>query len=302
MSRRSCRGVAVAVAVAVALLSGVSGCPARRREQKQPEPVRRLPISKVEAFDRTAPEERLPGVSDASLLALVRKRLAASPAIELLTASRAGAHQLKLEVGVAFRGEDEGEGEGGVRRVILGSARVHVPGTIEGVELQASSVSSLPRGDAQRDKAALERVVGQLVDDILYQAALAVAPEEKLAVALTEKDTTRLAAAVEIAAVRRARACVPALIKLLEHKDLRVSDRAIGALVAVGDPRAVKPLTRLADLRDTAHMAKVIDAISDLGGQEAKEYLEFVASGHEDADIRNLASEALERLKRREKK
>jgi hypothetical protein len=29
------------------------------------------------------------------------------------------------------------------------------------------------------------------------------------------------------------------------------------------------------------------------------DYLDFVASGHEDADIRSLASEALQRLKRR---
>ena len=285
--------------LALVLVLGIAGCPAKRPEEKKAEPARRLAIAKLEVIDRTAPEERLPGVSDASLLALVRGRLVASPVVELVTAPRAGAYQLRVEVGVAFRQEEEG---GEVRRVVLGSARAHVPGTSEAVELEASSVTPLPRGDRERDKAGVERVVGQLVEDLLFQASLAVAPEEKLAAALAEKDATRLAAAVEIAAVRRVRACVPHLIKLLRHKDLRVSDRAIGALVAVGDQRAVKPLTRLVDLRDTAHLAKVLDAIGDLGGQEARDYLEFVASGHEDADIRNLAAEALERLKRREKK
>jgi hypothetical protein len=284
--------------LALVLLVAIAGCPAKRDEKKKAEP-RRLAVARLDVIDRTAPEERLPGVSDASLLALVRGRLAASPAVELLAAPRSDAYQLKVEVGVAFRQPDEGEE---VRRVVLGSARAHVPGGSEAVELEASSVTPLPRGDRERDKAALERVVGQLVDDLLFQAALAVAPEEKLAAALTDKDAARLAAAVEIAAVRRARACVPALIKLLEHKDQRVSDRAIGALVAVGDQRAVKPLTRLVDRRDTAHLAKVLDAIGDLGGEEATDYLEFVASGHEDADIRNLAAEALARLKRREKK
>jgi HEAT repeat protein len=145
----------------------------------------------------------------------------------------------------------------------------------------------------------VRRVVVGLTDDVLYQARLVIGPPARLAQALRErKDTARLAAAVEIAGLRRAREAVPALIELLRHQDEQISDRAIGALVAIGDRAAVKPLTRLSSFQDTARMAKVLDAIGSLGGQEARDYLEFVSSGHEDADIRNLAAEALERMSR----
>jgi len=67
--------------------------------------------------------------------------------------------------------------------------------------------------------------------------------------------------------------------------------------VAIGDRRAVSALTRLTRFRNTEKMAKIIDGIGTLGGREAREYLELVASGHEDADIRNMAAEALARLR-----
>jgi hypothetical protein len=51
-------------------------------------------------------------------------------------------------------------------------------------------------------------------------------------------------------------------------------------------------------MRDTREMRKVLDAIAALGGQEAKDYLAFVAETHDDEEIRVMAAEALERLRK----
>jgi hypothetical protein len=278
------------------LIVALGGCPAKNPPPAAAAPPR-LAIQRIEARDLTEPAERVVGMDKDQVLAEVRRRLIASPWVKLVDVPERGSYVFKLEFGIAFREDDAGA----VTRVVLASARANVPSNLEGAELQASTVAPLPRGSAERDLAGMKKAIGQILDDMLYQAELAVAPEPTLVATLgVEKDLQRLAAAVEIVAVRRTRATVPPLIALLRHKDSRISDRAIGALMAIGDPRAIKPLTQLADLRDTEHMAKILDAIGTIGGQEAKDYLEFVSTGHEDADIRNIASEALERMKRKE--
>jgi hypothetical protein len=47
-------------------------------------------------------------------------------------------------------------------------------------------------------------------------------------------------------------------------------------------------------------MAKILDAVGQIGGDEARAYLDFVSSGHEVPEVRALARAALERLERRQ--
>jgi len=79
-----------------------------------------------------------------------------------------------------------------------------------------------------------------------------------------------------------------------------VRDAALGALIAMRDRRAVHELTQSRSLRDRREMRKIIEAISILGGQEADEYLSFVAATHDDDEIRAEAAAARARLQRRE--
>ena len=90
-----------------------------------------------------------------------------------------------------------------------------------------------------------------------------------------------------------------ALLHLLNDPDETTRDAALGALIALGDRRAVTELTRTRSLRDRREMSKIIEAISILGGQEADDYLSFIAGSHDDDDIRAEAAAARARLQRR---
>jgi hypothetical protein len=106
--------------------------------------------------------------------------------------------------------------------------------------------------------------------------------------------------AIRIAGERQLRDEVPTLLKLLGDDDESVRDAALGALIAMRDRRAVRELTQSRSLRDRREMRKIIEAISILGGQEADEYLSFVAATHDDDEIRGEAAAARARLQRRE--
>ena len=54
----------------------------------------------------------------------------------------------------------------------------------------------------------------------------------------------------------------------------------------------------IAAVPDHWHRRMVVEAVSAIGGDEAAEFLEYVATGHSDADLRNRAREGLERLGR----
>jgi len=105
---------------------------------------------------------------------------------------------------------------------------------------------------------------------------------------------------MRLAAERKEAAAVPSLVKRLKSDDHAVRDRAIGALAAIGDTRAVRPLTEVAKFNDLGDLPKVLDALATIGGPEARSYLEFVASGHDSSEMRDLAKEALVHLDRRQ--
>jgi hypothetical protein len=185
------------------------------------------------------------------------------------------------------------------------------------VEAKLSRIGAAPgeppivsRGGAARaieektDRAlALHVHVERLTDDVMKslaaQAKLHLGGSAELAAALAGNDPDLIEEATRVAAQKKDRAAVPALIAILSREDDAARDRALGALIEIGDRRAVKPITELSRFRDIEQMPKIIDAVASLGGDEAKAYLEFVASGHDDPEVRNLAKEALARLVRR---
>ncbi len=103
---------------------------------------------------------------------------------------------------------------------------------------------------------------------------------------------------LELVADRKLKGGFDRALALLEHKDAGVRAAALRALVALKDPRAVGRLAKMANFSNPEELRMVVEAVSAIGGDEAAEFLEYVATGHSDADLRNRAREGLERIGR----
>ena len=145
----------------------------------------------------------------------------------------------------------------------------------------------------------VECAVGQAVRALVDKQAVRRGDEAAVMMALESSDPSLRQVALGVIAERQMRSAVPRLLELLKSKDELTRDGAIGALVALREPRAVPVLTELAEFRDLDLMRRVIDAIGAIGGDEARAYLELVASGHDVPAVRDLAADALRRLLRR---
>ncbi len=103
---------------------------------------------------------------------------------------------------------------------------------------------------------------------------------------------------LQLAEDRSLREAVPAGIEALSHSDEHVRAAAITMLVSLKDPRAVSALSKDIDFKDYENLRVVLEAVSAIGGEDAIEFLEFVASGHPEEDIRARAKENMEELRR----
>jgi hypothetical protein len=160
------------------------------------------------------------------------------------------------------------------------------------------------RPAATPDRGALfQKLVGRALDDILraYTGRLKLwtGDAEALTSALNSDAGELRIEAIRAIGERKVTSEAPALLKLLGDQDEVVRDAALGALVEMRDRRAVSVLAQERSMRDRREMRKILDAIALLGGDEAADYLGFVADGHEDPEIRALAAAARQRLLRR---
>jgi hypothetical protein len=182
--------------------------------------------------------------------------------------------------------------------------------TLEG---RGSERYAVPKGASARkgsarpplDRAALlnrlvVRIGGDLIDGYVARRQLDHGPPAVVHAALEADGGELRDEAIRAVGERRLRDEAPILLKLLNDPQEPTRDAALGALIALGDRRAVTELTRTRSLRDRREMRKIIEAIAILGGQEAEEYLSFVAATHDDDEIRAAASAAHARLQRRE--
>lgn len=144
------------------------------------------------------------------------------------------------------------------------------------------------------------RITRDLVDGVAARRRLQEGSPTALHAALVADGGELREEAIRIVGERGLRDEVPTLLKLLGTDDETVRDAALGALIAMRERRAVRELTQSRSLRDRREMRKIIEAISILGGQEADEYLSFVAATHDDDEIRTEAAAARARLQRRE--
>jgi hypothetical protein len=163
-------------------------------------------------------------------------------------------------------------------------------------------------GDKVADAAAFgqlaKRAIGEAAHTLGDQLKLLGTPSARLieVVADRKADGELRGVAAQLLGGRHERTAVPALIELLKEKDrpAELRDQAIGALVELGDRRAVRPLLDSARFGDEIEMGKIVEAVAALGGDEAKSYLQFVAATHGEARIQAEAKAALHHLEQRE--
>jgi hypothetical protein len=209
-----------------------------------------------------------------------------------------GQREWRCQVTIAV-GADPGD-----ETVVHGMSQVdcHPKGDSGAEALTARALADLPASGASVTGRAKE-LGGRLARDtaslVVKQQKLRTGPLAELMAALKDPDADVRRQGVRAAAYRRAREAVPQLVAMMDEPQADLADMALGALVDIGDPSAVKALTARVKFGDVDELRKLIDPIAAMGGDEARAFLEFVASGHEDADIRKMAKTALERMERR---
>lgn len=303
------------------------GCKRAPREA----PRLRLRVVEISAEDRTAPG--LPGAGAASADALLQacteglRRAGVDVALHPEALQAGGDFRLQVDVRLDHVAPSADTGQRGLMRAQShGRLRALTPagrgGGSPGSGGGSSGSGPVPeltrfdqdavaektyQGAAGAPGAAAwaehaRRTVQDTAEALGSQVRLLGADRALLLATLQRKDLDPDLRSVAIALVglRKEREALPVLIELLKDPEAEVRDKAIGALIEIGDRRAVKALAQSAAFHDTFELGKILEAVAALGGDEARSYLEFVAAGHQSAEIREEAKVALGHLEQRE--
>lgn len=184
------------------------------------------------------------------------------------------------------------------------------------VEMSLAQLKGLGRfeGDAMIEKnVPAESSPEELAYEALDEAArslnggiaLATASDAEVIAAIGDKDSGVRKRAVVMAGERKIKDAVPKLSELVRDETLDDHElvlKAIGALVAIGDDRAVPALIDAGARRSSAYLSQILFAVAQLGGRQAEGYLLTVSNGHADPEIRKNAGAALEELEAKHSK
>jgi hypothetical protein len=301
--------------MAAALTGALSTAACRRNASPAPQPPPPRPVLGGLGIDDMSPPAESERIDTAVIEAEVRKFLAASGLFAPAPASP-GAPVARARL--AFTAESvelgtKGEARAQVR-VRVDTRPSEAPGALafdltgQGVEPYAVGPAKPPKGKAADGAAAarpslaalVTRIARDLIEGVAARRRLQEGSPAALHAAITGDAGELREEAIRIVGERQVREEVPTLLKLLSSDDEPVRDAALGALIAMRERSAVRELTQSRSLRDRREMRKIIEAISILGGQDADEYLSFVAATHDDDEIRAEAAAARTRLQRRE--
>ncbi len=297
------------VLVAALALSVASACKRTSSGPAEPPPPPTPSLGPISVEDLTPPAARPEGVTidTAKITDHLRRRLSGSG----LFASGApdggpGAAFVRVRAELALE-EVEAEKRVAERAAI----RLRIDGRPEAVvprrwseDVSAGAETVREAGAAASRSETFQRLVTRTLDELvegyLTRQRIWGGDRAALGAALRPDAGEMRLEAIRVIASKKLGSEVPTLLALLDDQDETVRDAALGALVELREPRAVGVLTRKRSMSDKREMRKILDAIAAIGGSEAKDYLSFVAEGHEDEELRAMAAEARRRLERRE--
>jgi HEAT repeat protein len=160
----------------------------------------------------------------------------------------------------------------------------------------SASRSVTPPSSVDEARAAL---VGETITTFEDRVMQLTAPVDEVLARLAGQDAEGRLLAVDRLSIERADIAVPALRQAIRTEASAAARvRMVGALGALGDPRAADDLIALADTRDAELFVAVIDALVQLGGPKAREFFALMST-HDSTEIRALVEDAAIRLERR---
>jgi hypothetical protein len=149
------------------------------------------------------------------------------------------------------------------------------------------------RVDLRRDvPVALDRAVGVLEAKVRLAGGSADASARLLA----SEDPELVLLALGWSSSNRQRENAEAVAALLDHGDERVRLAAVECLGEIGGSEHVPRLVATARLSDRAHTGRLYEALGELGGPDARGFLEFAARNEDDPALADVALRSLERL------
>ena len=156
-----------------------------------------------------------------------------------------------------------------------------------------------PAARAAAFDASLDAALHEAVVALNYQIEARRKTDGALVSDLSSPDPRLRDYAIRVLADRRSPAAVPSLILRLQDENEDVARRAVGALVAVGDRRAVRPLIEMTRRRRPEQVRPILYALGSLGGSEAEAFLFTLESGSPDEEVRRAARDAFADLRAR---
>ncbi len=142
----------------------------------------------------------------------------------------------------------------------------------------------------------MDALLAALCADLGERLRIAYGTDAEVIAAVKSTNDVERDEAIATAAERHLKDAVPGMLPWLKGDDEDVRDLVIGALRELRDPRGVKPLTEISRFGDIDALPKIFDALSEIGGPEARAYLDFVASSHPHPETKTLAKRALDKL------
>lgn len=167
----------------------------------------------------------------------------------------------------------------------------------DGWKISSSIATRAGFRDSSRPDALTDEVIRDLLDGLIDQIQLFDSTDDELAslVKRGSDDPDSRAMAIRILGERRSTTASPVLAQVLDDtaSDDPLMEDLIGALGRIGNESATPALVRAFGRAAPYQEVIIIQALGSTGGQEARQFLSVVASGHESDVVRNHASQVL---------